>query len=90
MATPAELAEQGKCFQCYGATLAQVLKLSLLDTISTSGGGGDSGAQQIVYYVADPNAEAVVPGDLTQPGFATTEDGSGAIFTWNVSLQLWN
>lgn len=45
---------------------------------------------QIKYYVADPNTEGIVPNDTTKPALATTQDGTGSVFTWNVSLQLWN
>ena len=49
-----------------------------------------SGSAQIVYYTSDPNSESLTPDDVNAEAIATKEDGTGPIYTWNITLQTWN
>lgn len=52
-------------------------------------GGGGGGSGQIKIYVTNPNTEGVVPDDVTQPGIAYKDDGTGSTFVWSVSQGQW-
>lgn len=60
----------------------------LVFQLNSSGGGG-SGSAQIKTYIANPNTEGVVPGDVNSPAVAYAADGSGAQFGWDINLQVW-
>ena len=66
--------------------LVQLLQIiaQLMCDVSTAG----SGSGQIKIYTSDPNAEGVVPDDLTSPAIAYTE-GVGATYVWSISGQEW-
>ena len=42
-----------------------------------------------VVYVADPNAEGLMPADPTKPGVAYSADGSGSFYGWNTTTLTW-
>ncbi len=66
-----------------------------LDAIETylvcqvANAGGGAGSDQIKTYVADPNAELVVPDDQTLPAVAYQVAGAGPTVTWNTGTLLW-
>jgi hypothetical protein len=47
-------------------------------------------SDQIVYYVNDPNVEGVQPPDVSAPAITLTQNGSGAMYAWNIDNQVWN
>lgn len=53
------------------------------------GGGGGGGANNNVIYVADPNAEALVPPDQTKPSFTYSLNFTLPVMTWNTSTLSW-
>lgn len=61
----------------------------LVCQINSSGGGGGGASAQIKTYIADPNVEGVVPGNLNAPAVAYAADGSGSQFGWDIALQSW-
>lgn len=86
---PQSLIDYAKCFGCFSsASSPQMMELALLDIISQSVGSGTG--SQIVYYEADPNAESLTPNNPNSNAMATKEDGTGPIYTWNITLQTWN
>lgn len=54
-----------------------------------AGGGGGSGSGQIKTYVADPNAEGVVPDNTALPAQAYKADGTGSIYVWVINTLAW-
>lgn len=83
------LLNEASCFQCLTPGQQQLVELSLLCSIATGGGGG-GGSDQIKNYVADPNSEGVVPGDLTKGAIAyPTVAGAGPQYQWDVGDQNW-
>lgn len=66
--------------------LLQVIAQLLCD-VSSGGGGG--GSEQIKIYVTDPNAEGVLPEDVTKGAIAYSLDPNLSTMTWNTSTLLW-
>lgn len=64
--------------------------LECIVAAACAGGGGGGGSGQLQYYVADPNAEGILPTDQTKPAFAATKNGTGPIYSWNTTTLLWN
>jgi hypothetical protein len=52
-------------------------------TVSSGGGG------QIVYYVSDPNTEALTPDDTASEAIAVSSTGTGPSYTWEITSQTW-
>ena len=63
-----------------------MMELALLDQINA--GVGALGNFPVVY-VADPNAEGLMPADPTKPGVAYSADGSGSFYGWNTTTLTW-
>ena len=85
------LLSESACYQCLPAGQLSLLEIALLCTIMTNGGGGGGGgSDQIKTYVADPNAEAVVPGTLNLGAVAyPTVAGAGPNYNWNTVTHVW-
>lgn len=66
------------------------LLIAIAEGINQGGGGGGGGSDQIKNYVADPNTEGVVPGDLTKGAICyPTVAGAGPNYVWDVGDQNW-
>ena len=50
---------------------------------------GSSVANEPVIYINDPNVEGLTPLDPTKPCMAYSQDGTGAIMGWNITLGIW-
>lgn len=78
----------------YSNGYAKLSERGLLECLVASacagGGGGGGGSGQLKYYLVDPNSELIVPDDQTKPAFAATKDGTGSIYSWNVTTLVWN
>lgn len=56
---------------------------------AAAAGGGASGSGQIKVFTANPNTESVVPTNTALPAIAYQSDGTGSIFVWVISGQVW-
>lgn len=52
--------------------------------ISTNAG------QMYIYTGSDPNSDGIIPANTSKPAIAYKLDGTGAIYGWNTTLQIWN
>jgi hypothetical protein len=66
--------------------LLQVIAQLLCDG---AGGGGGGGGSQIKIYVADPNAEGIVPDDQALPAIAYSLNAALSNYNWNTSTLQW-
>lgn len=91
MTDPKTLLTQAQCYICLGISIGEALQLALLAQVvangSTGGGGGVVGSQIVAYLGASPVAP---PPDPTKPAIAYSNDGSSAVFGWNVGAGIWN
>jgi len=42
-----------------------------------------------VIYTNDPNVEGLKPASTNKPSIAYKDDGSGAIYGWSITSQMW-
>lgn len=80
-----QLLASAKCFSCLSKKELQAVIAQLLCNISS----GSTGGNPPVVYTADPNAEALTPADPTLPCLAYSDDGTGAIYGWQISTATW-
>lgn len=89
--SPQTLLNDARCYKCFGANvyMLTLMKLALLQQVVAGSVVVPTG-QVLFYTTTDPNTEGLVPGDLLAPAVAYKEDGTGAVFGWDVANQIWH